>query len=402
MAKILLGISGSIAAFKSILLIRELTAANHECKIILTRGGERFITPHLIAGLGCEVYTDNDLISADPKRAMLHINLARFADIVIIAPASANTIAKLAHGFTDTLLGEVALATTKPLYLAPAMNQAMWAHPALQNNLQLLKSRNYIIWGPEAGIQACGESGIGRMQEVQQLSTLIKAVLQPSPPSQLAKFTLMITLGATIEPLDPVRFISNHSSGKMGIALINAALACGAKVIAIHAQLGQQLPPHPRLTTVFTPQSKDMLENSLKLAPTCDAVIACAAVCDYRPEIISRNKIKKTTNSYQLNLIKNPDIVAAIKQTYPHLVVVGFAAETCNIIENASAKLKSKNLDLVIANDVSNNQVFNQDEITISIIGKNQDIVHLPHMSKSQAAESIISALTQQLESRNQ
>ena len=424
MAKILIGISGSIAAFKTILLIRKLTAANHECKIILTRGGEHFVTPQLIAGLGCEVYTDNNLLSTEPKEAMLHINLARAADIFIIAPASANSIAKLAQGFADNLLGEVYLAAKLPIYIAPAMNQAMWSHPALQNNLRILKEHNCTIWEPQDGIQACGENGTGRMQEVEQLLPLIELALQDLPahkyqnplnspsldsynltvkdmlehaPGQLIGKTIMITLGATVEPLDPVRFLSNHSSGKMGVALINAALSTGAEVIAIYGQITCQLPQHPRLSLVHALSAQEMLANSLKFAVNSDAVIACAAVCDYRPEIISPDKIKKNQDTVQLTLIKNPDIVATIKQQHPHLIVAGFAAETNNIINHATTKLKHKGLDLIIANDVSNNKVFNQDETEISLISHNHHPLRLDRMSKQKAASAIIAKLIQLL-----
>lgn len=389
MANILLGISGSIAAYKSILLLRELTKQGHNCKVVLTNGGRQFVTTELIAGLGCEVYTEEKLNLSDPTQAMLHISLARWAERFIIAPASASTIAKLAHGMADNLLGMLALAynNSTPIYLAPAMNQAMWSNSIVQQNILTLKQNNFVIWEPQSGVQACGENGIGRMLEAEQLNTLIQQSLIDKP--KLNK-TLLITLGATIEAIDPVRYISNHSSGKMGIALIEAALAAGMQVIALCGKISAQLINHPNLKLISTESALDMLASAELYAAQADIFIAVAAVCDYRIAEISADKIKKDADNIKLQLVKNPDIVSLIKKQFPALFTVGFAAETTNLIEHAQQKLQRKQLNLIIANDVSNNQVFNQNTTSISIIDQTGILYNHQQMSKSDAAQIIL------------
>lgn len=396
MANILLGISGSIAAYKSILLLRELTEQGHQCKVVLTKGAQQFVTTELIAGLGCEVYTEYNIDLSDHKQAMLHINLARWAERFIIAPISASTIAKLATGIADNLLGMLALAYngSAPIYIAPAMNQAMWANSIVQQNISTLKKHNFVIWEPQSGIQACGENGMGRMLESDKISELIQESLATKPTSNK---TLLITLGATIEPIDPVRYISNHSSGKMGIAIVNTALALGMRVIAVCGKTSEEILEHSKLQIIKTSSALEMLSATQNYATQADIFIAVAAVCDYRVAEISPDKIKKNEETTTLQLIKNPDIVSLIKKQFPALFAVGFAAETTNLIEHAQQKLLRKQLNLIIANDVSNNQIFNHDTTSISIINQTGVLSTHQQISKSTAAQIILQKTLEQI-----
>ncbi len=392
MAKILIGISGSIAAYKTILYLRELRKLNHQCRVILTTGGAQFVTANLLAALGCKVYCDQTLDLTKPEQAMLHIDLAKWADRFIVAPLSAHTLAKLAHGFADNLLTQVVLAydsSIQPVYLAPAMNQQMWHNLATQANLQLLKERNFTIWEPAAGLQACGDNGIGRMIEAEQLVMLTEQTLAKAT---LVGKKIIITLGATVEPIDPVRFISNHSSGKMGLALVNAALARGAQVVAVYGKLTINLPTHSHLQQIEALSTDEMLACALTQAIDTDMIIACAAVADYKVANYAPQKIKKNVEQVILKLVKNPDIISTVKKNFPQLLSVGFAAETENIIEHATRKLKTKGLELIIANDVSEQQVFNQDTTKVSII-KQGGLINEFSGSKKQVAEQIFEQL---------
>jgi phosphopantothenoylcysteine decarboxylase/phosphopantothenate--cysteine ligase len=399
MAQILLGISGSIAAYKAVLVVRELIKQGHHCRVILSRSALRFVTAELITSLGAKVYTDERIDYHDTEQAMLHISLARWADRLFIVPTSANLLAKLAHGMADCLLTQVALAynQSQPIYLAPAMNQQMWANSLTQTNLQLLQQANFVVWAPKSGLQACGEIGYGRLLEAEELTTLI----QHSLAEQV--FTgkrIVITLGATCEAIDPVRYLSNHSSGKMGLALIECALSLGAQVTAIYGKISINLPTHPNLNLISASSCNAMLAVSLAQAPTADVFIGCAAVCDYRLAEVQPHKIKKTTATLTLNLVKNPDIIATVKAHYQHLVVVGFAAETENWLINAQHKLSEKDLDLIIANEVGCDQTFNQDQTQISIINRNAFINSLPPMNKHQAAHHILTAIKELISCR--
>lgn len=397
MANILVGISGSIAAYKTVLYIRELTKAGHHCKVILTEGGAQFVTAPLFAGLGCEVYTDNSLNLNLPNEAMLHINLAKWADLFVIAPASANCLARIAHGFSDNLLNTVVLAYGKgSIYIAPAMNQQMWANSLTQANLTLLKTHNFIIWEPNSGIQACGDNGMGRLLEPEELLAETLNILTRN--TSLANKTVLITLGATIEPIDPVRFISNYSSGKMGLALINELLSSGAKVIAIHGKVDIKLPNHNNLQVIPAYTVEEMLNATIEKASFSDVLIGCAAVCDYRSQKVFDQKLKKTVhNSITLELIKNPDIIKTVKAKFPDLMVVGFAGETENLLENAKLKIKQKNLDLIVGNNVSDGKVFSKDRTQILLINKERIVHEFPESSKREAAQTIIQYISKHL-----
>ncbi|AUR52126.1 bifunctional phosphopantothenoylcysteine decarboxylase/phosphopantothenate--cysteine ligase CoaBC [Aquella oligotrophica] len=394
MKKILIGISGSIAAYKTVLLIRELSQSGYAVRVILTSGGQRFVTKKLIAGLGVEVYTDDTIKLDKPEEAMLHINLAKWADLIMIAPASANTIAKLATGLADSLLYESVLAASnKAIYLAPAMNYQMYKNPATQANLQILAGRGINICEPNEGIQACGDVGLGRMQEANQLQQIIENHFRHKELANLRDRIIVITLGATIEAIDPVRFISNHSSGKMGLALINAALDAGAKVIAIYGKIDVTLPENsPSFTKIPALSATEMLNVTLEQAKTADILIACAAICDYRMKEISKEKIKKNSanNAITLELIPNPDIVAEAKKATPSLLCIGFAAETENLIDHAKVKLEKKNLDIIVANPVDNGKAFGKDNNEIHILDKKGNISQYTETSKNILATNIM------------
>lgn len=394
MKKILIGISGSIAAYKTVLLIRELSQRGYAVRVILTSGGQRFVTKELIAGLGVEVYTDDTINLSKIEEAMLHINLAKWADLIMIAPASANTIAKLATGLADSLLYESILAASnKPIYLAPAMNYQMYKNQATQANLQILDARGINICKPNEGIQACGDVGLGRMQEADQLQQIIESHFQHKQLANLKDKTIVITLGATIEEIDPVRYISNHSSGKMGLALINAALDAGARVIAIYGKVDIALPENsPSFTKIPALSATEMLNVTLEQAKTADILIACAAICDYRMKEIFKEKIKKNSanNAITLELIPNPDIVAEAKKATPSLLCIGFAAETENLIDHAKVKLEKKNLDIIVANLVDNGKAFGKDNNEIHILDKKGNISHYTEASKNILAANIM------------
>lgn len=395
MANILIGITGSVAAYKTTILIRNLTKLNHTVKVILTKESMNYVPQTLIAALGIEVYSDISINYNDPTQAMAHINLAKFADLFIITPASANTIAKLAHGFADNLLTQTTLAYNKPLYISPAMNQAMWNNPATIRNIKILQELHHHVIPPDTGIQACGDNGMGRSPEPEQLTEFISNTLD----NKMNKKKLLITLGATIEPIDPVRYISNYSSGKMGMALIDQALNHDFEVIAICGKTDKKIQPRHNLTIVSATSALDMLNKTQSYTSYADIFISCAAVADYRCTEIMEEKLKKQSNDEPLTLTleKNPDIVKTIAEENNQLFCVGFAAETENVIENAMQKLKQKSLDLIIANDVSNNQVFGQNDTSITIINDEGVITETDSISKSEAANLIIKTIMEAL-----
>ncbi|MDD3266249.1 MAG: bifunctional phosphopantothenoylcysteine decarboxylase/phosphopantothenate--cysteine ligase CoaBC [Burkholderiales bacterium] len=396
MKNILIGISGSIAAYKTTLLIRELSKLDYNIKVVITRGGQTFVTKELMAGLGIEIYTDQSIDLSDHNQAMLHINLAKWSDLIMIAPASANFIAKIANGMADNLLLEIILAANKkPIYIAPAMNYQMYQNIATQININKLVRFGFQICLPNSGEQACGDTGFGRMKEADELLRIITDHFQNTNITNLTGKTIMITLGATIEPIDPVRFISNNSSGKMGIALINAALETGAKVIAIYGKVSVALPNNKNLRKFKALAAHEMLDSVLLNISCVDIFISCAAICDYKVKEASINKIKKPTNddAILLELVKNPDIITKVKKQHENLLCVGFAAETENLIENANKKLREKNLDVIIANKVGYNKVFGEDNNEIHIISKKQDIVHNYNNTKNNVAKYIFKFL---------
>ncbi|WP_415911529.1 bifunctional phosphopantothenoylcysteine decarboxylase/phosphopantothenate--cysteine ligase CoaBC [Neptuniibacter sp. QD37_11] len=389
--QIILGITGGIAAYKSAELTRILKGAGAEVRVVMTASATEFITPLTLQALsGNPVH--QHLLDAEAEAGMGHIELAKWADLILIAPASANFMARLASGQGDDLLTTICLATDAPICLAPAMNQAMWRDEGTQKNAATLKSRGFKLFGPGIGEQACGDTGPGRMLEPTEIAELTAAQFDRG---SLTGKTVFITAGPTREPLDPVRYISNHSSGKMGYALAEAAMEAGAKVKLISGPVN--LPAPARIGRTSVESAEEMLNASLEDLSLCDIFIAAAAVADYRPTAIAEQKIKKGSEEImELHLVKNPDIVATVANSSPKPFTVGFAAETRDVISYAKSKLERKNLDLIIANDVSRSDIgFNSDENAVTVISATTTET-LPQASKRQLASKLIEKIAAQ------
>ncbi|MGB2253853.1 MAG: bifunctional phosphopantothenoylcysteine decarboxylase/phosphopantothenate--cysteine ligase CoaBC [Spongiibacter marinus] len=382
--QILLGITGGIAAYKSAELVRRLKDHGADVRVVMTAAAMEFITPLTLQALsGNPVHTA--LLDPEAEAGMGHIELARWADLILVAPASADFMARLASGRGDDLLTTLCLATPAPIALAPAMNQGMWRDPATQANADTLRQRGVALFGPAAGEQACGDIGPGRMLEAEQLAELAAGLFHSRA---LDGISLSITAGPTREAIDPVRYISNHSSGKMGYALAEAAADAGARVTLISGPT--QLPCPPRVTRVDVISADDMYQASMANMGSCDIFIACAAVADYRPVHIEEQKIKKQNTSMHIELVRNPDIVSAVASHAQRPFTVGFAAETQDVIHYAKGKLEKKNLDMIIANDVSDTRIgFNSDENSVTIIDPSGQ-QKLEQMGKRQLAKQLI------------
>ena len=341
--KILLGVSGGIAAYKSPDLVRRLRERGAQVRVVMTEGAKRFITPLTLQAVsGWPVRTD--LWDEHAESAMGHIELARWADLILIAPATANLIARLASGLADDLLGTLCLASEAPLYLAPAMNQQMWSNPATQANCAQLQERGITLLGPDAGDQACGEVGPGRMLEPLDIA------LQLTSGRVLAGRKIVVTAGPTREAFDPVRFISNRSSGRMGFAMAQAAAEAGAKVILISGPV--YLTAAPGIDRVDVESAKQMRDAVSEAISGSDVFIAAAAVSDFQSASIQSKKIKKDGSGMSMTLEAAPDILAGVAASKNRPFCIGFAAETEEIEANALAKMKNKNLDMIFANQV--------------------------------------------------
>lgn len=395
--RILVGITGGIAAYKAAELVRLLVKAGAEVQVVMTAAAIEFITPLTLQALsGNPVHTD--LLDPEAEAGMGHIELARWADCIAVAPASANFLARLTQGAASDLLSTVCLATRAPIVLAPAMNQAMWENAATQQNVQTLVQRGYLICGPGSGVQACGEVGPGRMLEPGDITKFLLTVFRPGV---LAGQKVVITAGPTHEPLDPVRYLTNRSSGKMGYALAVAAVEAGAEVVLVSGPTA--LPPVERATMVYVQTALEMLDASLEHAHAATIFVAAAAVADYRPATFSAQKIKKEQRDDQaraLQLIQNPDIVATIAKLEPRPYTVGFAAETQEVEAYAKAKLVSKGLDMVIANDVSNPSIgFNSDNNAVIVVTKNSAKIW-PEQNKNTLARDLITCIALELNTK--
>lgn len=365
---VILGITGGIAAYKSAFFARLLVKAGFEVRVVLTEGAQAFITPLTLQALtGNPVHTE--LLDETAEAGMGHIELAKWADLIIIAPASANTLARLAMGMADDLLATLCLATDAPVMLAPAMNQQMWAHPAVQLNQQTLVDMNYYLIEPADGEQACGDVGAGRLPEPEDLLAQVQYfIAKQSIPQVLAGKKVTITAGPTVEAIDPVRYLSNHSTGKMGFALARACRNAGAEVTLIVGGKVTLTTP-AGVTRVDVLSANDMLIAAKQSAEAgCEIFIATAAVADYRTREAAPQKIKKTQEAMTLELVKNPDILATISHDYPDMFVVGFAAETQDIEQYARGKLAAKNLDMIACNDVSRTDIgFGSDNNAMTV-----------------------------------
>ena len=388
--QILLGVTGGIAAYKSADLVRRLQDAGARVQVVMTPAAQEFITPLTMQALsGNPVHTQ--LLDPEAEAGMGHIQLARWADLVLIAPATADFIARLSQGMGNDLLTSVCLATAAPIALAPAMNQGMWHNAATQANLELLRTRKIHLFGPADGGQACGDIGPGRMLEPLQL---VDAAASLFTTGSLAGKKVVITAGPTREALDPVRYLSNHSSGKMGYAIAQAAAEAGARTILISGPT--QLATPARVTRIDVISANEMLDESLKAAEDCDLFIAAAAVADYRPAQQAPQKIKKgTSDTMTLELVKNPDIVASVASLNPKPFVVGFAAESENLLEHARAKLTRKNVDLIVANNISDSRIgFNSDDNAVTLVDANST-TEISQRSKQQLARELIAHFAQ-------
>lgn len=392
--RIVLGVGGGIAAYKSAELIRRLRDQGAEVRVVMTQGGREFITPLTLQALsGHPVHLD--LLDPAAEAAMGHIELARWADLVLIAPATADLMARLAQGLANDLLTTLVLATDAKVALAPAMNQAMWRDPATQANAQCLAQRGLYLFGPAAGSQACGDVGPGRMLEADELAQQAANLFEHQA---LSGRHVLITAGPTQENIDPVRYITNHSSGKMGFALAEAAVEAGAKVTLITGPV--HLPTPDRVNRVDVVSARDMLA-ACEAAMPCDLLIAAAAVADYRPEVVAPHKMKKDPTSGEgllLQLVRNPDILATLAGRPDRPFSVGFAAETENLLEYASRKLRDKNLDLIVANDVANPSIgFNSEENAITIIDRGLHQTSFSQASKGKIARQLVAFIADRL-----
>jgi phosphopantothenoylcysteine decarboxylase/phosphopantothenate--cysteine ligase len=401
---ILLGISSGIAAYKTPMLVRALRAAGAEVQVVMTPTAHKFVTATSLQAVSGRPVRQ-DLWDAAAEAAMGHIELARWADLVVIAPATANTIAKLAAGVADDLLTTLCLATAAPVVLAPAMNQQMYQHPATQDNLATLAGYGYQILGPAAGEQACGEEGPGRMVEPDEIveylaasSGLLNSIkVAETRDAPLAGRRVMITAGPTLEAIDPVRYISNHSSGKQGISLAEAALAAGAEVILI---AGPRVPEcNPGIQRIDVTSALDMQNAVHQNLSGVDIFIGVAAVADYRPAEAKAQKMKRSgaeQGSMVLELVENPDIIKSVAEHSDRpALVIGFAAETNDTHKHAREKLHKKGLDAVVVNDVSNPNIgFNSEQNAATLIYAQGEVV-LPQQSKRQLSDTLVRQIPQ-------
>jgi phosphopantothenoylcysteine decarboxylase/phosphopantothenate--cysteine ligase len=406
---ILLGVTGGIAAYKSAYLVRRLKDAGFAVRVVMTAGAQAFVTPLTFQALSGEpVHTS--LLDPEAEAGMGHIELARWADLMLVAPASANAISRITAGAADDLLTTVILATAAPVLVSPAMNQQMWQNQIMQRNLQTLRDYGIQVIAPDSGSQACGDIGEGRMPEPEALVTIVKnhfnahgqgltaSSTRSNVNKKLAGKHVVITAGPTREALDPVRYVSNHSSGKMGFALAEACRDAGARVTLIAGPVSLATPSGIERINIVS--ARDLLAMSEKIVDSgCDVFIATAAVADYRAEHIADQKIKKQGDSLTLTLVKNPDVVATIAQHAKRPFMVGFAAETQRMEEYARGKLESKLLDMIACNDVSRGDIgFASDDNAMTVFFSDRfgfEKVILDKANKHDIANRLVECLVQ-------
>ena len=390
---IILGVTGGIAAYKSAEIVRHLKKSGSSVRVVMTSSAEEFITPLTLQALsGNRVSTD--LLDAESEAAMGHIELAKWADAILIAPATANTLARLSSGRGDDLLSTVSLAFDGPISIAPAMNQAMWKDNRTQENLENLQKKGFKICGPGSGEQACGDVGLGRMLEPLEILELFSSSFDQG---NLSERSILITACPTQEPIDPVRFITNRSSGKMGYSLAEAAIEAGAKVTLISGPVNLEPPPNCNFISIET--ANEMHEAVMHHVKSKDVYIGTAAVADYRPVTFHESKIKKDTDksSLTLQLQENQDILKSVSELNERPYLVGFAAETDNLLSNAKKKLKNKSLDLIVANDVSNKEIgFDSNENEVTLITNSEEKL-LEKQNKKKISKKIIDFISSEL-----
>ncbi len=390
----LIGVSGGIAAYKVPTLVRRMRDQGAEVSVVMTAAARQFITPlTLQAASGHPVHWQ--WLDHDAEAGMGHIDLARWADGILIAPATAHLIGRLAHGLADDLLTTLVLASEAPLWLAPAMNRVMWAHPAVQANCRLLAERGVELLGPGEGDQACGEIGPGRMLEPEAMVSALAA----SDDRRLAGLRAVVTAGPTHEPLDPVRFLGNRSSGRMGFAVAQALARAGAEVDLIAGPVSLETPSGVRRIAVET--ADQMHSAVFQLLPGADLFIGVAAVADYRPEVYAEHKLKKDSAPRELRLVPNPDILAEVASSaHRPSLVMGFAAETRDLERNARSKLAQKGLDLIAANRVGDGLAFNQAENALEVYSAERHW-RLDHQPKQRLAEQLVDILVEALQAKH-
>ena len=395
--KIVLGVSGGIAAYKAPELVRRLRDRGAEVRVAMTEAAKAFITPMSLQAVSGYPVSDS-LLDPAAEAAMGHIELGKWADLVILAPATADLIARVAAGMANDLVSTICLATPSPVAVVPAMNQQMYRAAATQHNLGVLASRGLLLWGPDSGSQACGDVGPGRMLDPLEIVDLAAAHF--SPVKDLQHLNIMITAGPTREPLDPVRYITNHSSGKMGFAIAAAAARRGANVTLISGPVSLATPAQVKRIDVTTALEMDAaVQANVQMQ---QIFIGCAAVADYRAAAVADEKIKKQGDEITLKMVKNPDIVAGVAALSAHRpYVVGFAAETNNVEEYARQKRSRKNLDLICANDVSGaQQGFNSDNNALHLFWQDGDKV-LPLESKALLGQQLLDEIVTRYDEKN-
>ncbi|MCO7224447.1 bifunctional phosphopantothenoylcysteine decarboxylase/phosphopantothenate--cysteine ligase CoaBC [Pleionea sp. CnH1-48] len=391
--RIILGVTGGIAAYKSVELCRRLIEKGCEVRVVMTAGAKEFITPMTFQAVsGHPVH--HELFDEAAEAAMGHIELARWADQILIAPASADFMARIVAGMAGDLLSTLCLASNAPVTVAPAMNQQMWRAAATQHNIDILRQRNIAIIGPASGEQACGDIGPGRMVEPLDIANQILDTVESS--ALLAGQRWVITAGPTRESIDPVRFLSNHSSGKMGYSIAEAAAALGAEVELVSGPVN--LPTPHKVERQCVTGAQDMLDEVMKRVKKADVFVACAAVADYRIKQVAEQKIKKNEDTMTLELVKNPDILQLVSALEQRPLCVGFAAETQDVEKFAQGKLKRKKLDLICANNVSQEGVgFDADDNALMLLFKNGDKVSLKRDSKQRIAAQLVQHINELL-----
>lgn len=392
MARIAVYVSGSVATFKAVSLVRILQKQGHEIRVGMTPASRHFVTPNTFYALTHQpVLTDLWQTNQSP---VPHIELADWTELALVVPASADLIAKMANGLADDAVSSSLLATKAPVMLAPAMNSQMWLNPATQRNLKQLVLDQRIILTPETGMLAEGYVGKGRMMEPEEIASQVDKWF--ANQNRLAGKTILVTAGGTREAIDPVRFIGNRSSGKMGLAVVQAALAAGAKVIAVIGQVQVEFPNHPNLMVKKVTTTAEMLATTAASFEKADALVMAAAVADFRPAVVADQKIKKQISQDELtiSLVKNPDILATLGAKKNHQIVMGFAAETNDLLQNAQVKLAKKHADYIVANDVSQvGSGFGVATDQVTILQPNRVPEKWPLLSKQEVGERLINIL---------
>jgi len=391
--KILLGVTGGVAAYKSPELVRRLTEQGAQVQVVMTRGARAFVSPLTFQAVSSRRVRD-DIWDTEAEAAMGHIELARWADLVLIAPATAHCLGNLANGLAADLLSTICLATKAPILLAPAMNHVMWGHPAVQANRQLLEQRGARFLGPATGSQACGEDGPGRMLEPEQIVAAVFEEPVRLAAQSLRGLTVVITAGPTREPIDPVRYVTNRSSGKMGYALANAAREAGARVVLVSGPVA--LTPPPGVECIAVETAEQMYASVHERIGAADVFIGCAAISDYRPQSPATQKIKRKAEEMSLALVRSPDTLASVAALDDGPFTVGFAAETQDVIGHARGKLADKGVDMMAANLVGPCCGFDQETNALTVLWDGGQ-VQLDDAPKATLAQRLVALIAERL-----